>query len=348
MKAIIVQYAIPIIIVGGSLLSGFVCQIIVFGWLKNLARRTRWRGDEIIIHALQGWIILWFFLAGLSIVIPQIITVPQTSIIIDKILLVVTIFSITTVIANIAVGFVDLYSANVKEAIPKTTILTNITRVFILLIGILIILHSLGISIAPILAGLGIGGLAVALALQDTLGNLFAGLQIIISRQVKPGDYVKLATGEDGYVEDITWRNTTIRELSNNLIIIPNSKLAQIIVKNFHLPEKGMAVLIQMGVSYDSDLEKVEKVVVEVAREILREVPGGSKDFEPFIRYHTFGEFSVQFTVILRVDEFASQFLIKHEFIKRLHKRFKQENITIPYPIRTVYLENTDRKFVCP
>ncbi|MEO0166823.1 MAG: mechanosensitive ion channel family protein, partial [candidate division WOR-3 bacterium] len=98
-----------------------------------------------------------------------------------------------------------------------------------------------------------------------------------------------------------------------------------------------------VGVSYDSDLEKVEKVVIEVAKETLREVPGGVKDFEPFIRYHTFGEFSIQFTVILRVEEFASQFIIKHEFVKRLHKRFKQENIIIPYPIRIVHFEKKDK-----
>ncbi|MEO0136850.1 MAG: mechanosensitive ion channel family protein [candidate division WOR-3 bacterium] len=343
MKQNIIRYLVPIIILVSSIVIGFICQVVIFGWLKRLAKRTKWRGDEIIIHALQGWIIFWFIIAGLSLAIPKIIIEPQAILIIGKILLVAMIFSVTAVIANIAVGFVDIYSAAIKEAIPRTTILTNTTRVFILIIGILIILHSLGISIAPILAGLGIGGLAVALALQDTLSNLFAGLQIIVSRQVKPGDYVKLATGEDGYVEDITWRNTTIREFSNNLIIIPNSKLAQTIVKNYHLPEKGMAVLMQVGVSYDSDLEKVEKVVIEVAKETLREVPGGVKDFEPFIRYHTFGEFSIQFTVILRVEEFASQFIIKHEFVKRLHKRFKQENIIIPYPIRIVHLEKKDK-----
>ncbi|MCX7995516.1 MAG: mechanosensitive ion channel family protein [candidate division WOR-3 bacterium] len=340
MKALIIKYIVPIIIVCGSVVLGLICQIIIFGWLKSLAKKTRWRGDEVIIHSLQGWIILWFLIAGLSVALPRIITEAQVLFIINKILFVAAIFSITAVIANIAVGFVDMSSTAIKEAIPRTTILTNITRVFILLIGILIILHSLGISIAPILAGLGIGGLAVALALQDTLSNLFAGLQIIISKQVRPGDYVKLATGEDGYVEDVTWRNTTIREFSNNLIIIPNSKLAQTIVKNYHLPEKGMAVIIQVGVSYDSDLEKVEKIVLEVARETLREVPGGVKNFEPLVRYHTFGEFSVQFSVILQVEEFASQFIIKHEFIKRLHRRFKAENIKIPYPIRTIHLED--------
>ena len=212
------------------------------------------------------------------------------------------------------------------------------TRIIVFIIGILIILHSLGISITPILTALGVGGLAVALALQDTLSNLFAGLHIILTRQIKPGDYIKLETGEEGYVVDITWRNTTIRELPNNYIIIPNLKLAQAIVKNHYLPDREISVTVQLGVSYDSDLEKVERVTIEVAKEVMMEVPGGIPEFQPFIRYHTFGDFSINFTVIMRCREFTDQYLIKHEFIKRLHKRYKDEGIIIPFPIRTVYI----------
>jgi len=339
MKLLIMKYILPIGIFLGSIILGVICQVILFNWLKRLTKKTKWRGDEIIIQSLQGWVLFWFVIIGLYFALPQIIIDTQALLIINKILLVATILSVTIVLSRIAVGFVDLWTEKIKEAIPKTTILVNITRVFVLIIGILIILHSLGISIAPILAGLGIGGLAVALALQDTLSNLFAGLQIIVSRQLKPGDYVKLSTGEDGYVVDITWRNTTIREFSNNLIIIPNAKLAQTIVKNYYLPEKGLVVLVEVGVSYESDLEKVEEIVLDVAKEVLKEVPGGVKDFEPFVRYNKFGEFSINLSVFLRAEEFANQFLIKHEFIKRLHRRFKQENIKFPYPVRTVYLE---------
>jgi len=139
---------------------------------------------------------------------------------------------------------------------------------------------------------------------------------------------------------DITWRNTVIRQLPNNLIIIPNRKLSEAIVTNFNMPEKELAVLIQVGVSYDSDLEKVEKVTIEVAKEVMKEVQGGVPKFEPFIRYHTFDDFSINFTVILRAKEFVDQYLIKHEFVKRLKKRYDEEGIVIPFPIRTVYLKN--------
>ncbi len=104
------------------------------------------------------------------------------------------------------------------------------------------------------------------------------------------------------------------------------------------MPEKELAVLVQVGVSYDSDLEKVEKITTEIAKEVMKTVPGGVPDFEPFIRYHTFGESSINFTVILRAKEFTDRFLITHEFIKRLKKRYDKEGIVIPFPIRTVYM----------
>ncbi|CAD7782745.1 MAG: Small-conductance mechanosensitive channel [Candidatus Methanoperedenaceae archaeon GB50] len=181
--------------------------------------------------------------------------------------------------------------------------------------------------------------MAVALALQDTLANLFAGLHIVATKKVRPGDYIKIETGEEGYVTDITWRDTTIRQLPNNIVIIPNSKLASAIVTNYYFPERELAVLVQVGVSYDSDLEKVEKVTIEVAKEVMQEVSGGVPEFNPFIRYHTFDDFSINFTVILRAKEFVDQYLVKHEFVKRLKKRYDQEGIEIPFPIRTVFLK---------
>ena len=156
------------------------------------------------------------------------------------------------------------------------------------------------------------------------------------------GDYVKLDTGEEGYVSDITWRNTTIRALSNDLIIVPNSKLASAIIRNYQLPDKEIAVLVEVGVGYGSDLEKVEQLTVQTAKEIMAKTEGGIKNFEPFIRYHTFGEAGIKFTTILRGEEFVSQYLIKHEFIKALHKRFKSNSIEIPFPTHVVFLRNKE------
>jgi small-conductance mechanosensitive channel len=206
----------------------------------------------------------------------------------------------------------------------------------ILAIGVLVALQSLGVSITPLLGALGVGALAIALALQDTLANLFAGVHILASKKVRPGDYVKLDSGEDGYVVDITWRNTTVRQLAGNIVVVPNAHFASAIVTNYHQPAQDLAVRVQVGVSYGSDLEQVERVTIEVATDVMATVEGGVPDFEPFIRYHTFGDSSINFTVIMRAHEYTATFLIVHEFIKLLHARYRAEGIEIPFPIRTL------------
>jgi small-conductance mechanosensitive channel len=203
-----------------------------------------------------------------------------------------------------------------------------------------LVLQTVGVQITPIITTLGIGGLAVGLALQDTLANLFSGFYLIISKQVRTGDYVKLDAGHEGYVIDISWRNTTIKEISNNVVIVPNSKLSSAIFTNYHLPAKEITLTMNVGVSYDSDLEQVEKVTVEVAKEVMEEIAPELKESEPYIRFHTFNDFSIDFTLYMRVSEYFDQRIGKHLFIKKLHKRYQQAGIQIPFPIREVYMQD--------
>ena len=120
------------------------------------------------------------------------------------------------------------------------------------------------------------------------------------------------------------------------MVVVPNSQMVATIITNYYLPEHEMSVTVQVGVHYDSDLEEVERVTREVAKEIMNTVKGGVSSFEPLIRYHTFGDSSINFTVIMRTNEFAARYLIKHEFIKKLDARYKKEGIAIPYPIPTL------------
>jgi len=123
----------------------------------------------------------------------------------------------------------------------KTVILSmkNVIDAFIYIIAFLVILSTIGIEITPLIASLGIGGLAVALALQSTLENYFSGVYITFDRTIKVGDYIELENGMKGYVDAIGWRSTKIRTLSSNLIIIPNSKLTDMIVTNYYYPKGG-------------------------------------------------------------------------------------------------------------
>ena len=191
---------------------------------------------------------------------------------------------------------------------------------------------------------LGISGLAVALALQDTLGNLFAGVQIIMSRQIRPGDYIALADGEEGAVTDIQARNTTIRTFpERNRVLVPNSILASTVVTNYSLPRRRLFITLPVGVAYDSDLERVEAVTLDVAKQVLSDVEGGLTDEAPFVRYEEFSDFSINFLLRVPVQQFTDQFLVRHELVKRLHERYGAEGIEIPFPIRTVYMRGRNR-----
>jgi len=221
--------------------------------------------------------------------------------------------------------------------------LRRILVILIYIIGILILLDYLGIVISPLIAGLGIGGLAVALALQPTLANFFAGTQIVADRVVRMGDYIELDDGTRGYVTDVGWRSTRIRTPFNNIVIIPNSRLAESIITNFYGPSMELAVIVSAGVSYASDLWHVEEVALSVTKEVIEELDGAVKTFEPWFGYETFGESNIDFWVWLQARDRIASFIVKSELMKRLHSRFREEGIEINYPVRKVTFENGTR-----
>ena len=233
-------------------------------------------------------------------------------------------------------GFISLHIESSQQKLPKTTLLNTILNVVIYAMGVLVVLQYYGISIAPILTAMGVGGMAVALALQETLANIFSGLHLILSKQLRLDDYIKLSTGEEGRVTDITWRFTTIVPAGGgNMIVIPNQKIASSNITNYSMPRKDIVISIPVGVAYDSDLDKVERVTLDVAKEVMAQIDKDVK-MEPAVRFHTFGESSIDFNVVLHSSYFEHQFLLKHEFIKALTRRYREEGIEIPYPTRTV------------
>jgi small-conductance mechanosensitive channel len=309
-----------------------------FKAIKVVTKKTKSQLDDIFIHALDFPITLLVFTSGAAIV--EKILPAATDAQLTQYCFIA--FKVTTIIAIVL--FVDKFINGLfKEYSTRNEILKSsggvargLTRMFVIGLGLLILLDSFGVSITPILASLGIGSLAVALALQPTLENFFSGVQLVIDRPIKVGHFIKLESGEEGYVHRIGWRSTWVRLLANNMVVVPNKMVVNSKIINYYYPEKELSVLVQVGVHYGSDLEFVEKVTCEVANETLKSLEGGVSEHESFIRYHTFADSSINFSVILRAKEFVDNYLIKHEFIKRLQKRYAQEGITIPYPIRAI------------
>lgn len=327
----------------GSFLIGLIIEKIFSSKLNESLKNAKWEGFKIITTPFKGVITFTLTMLGFYIAISYVDIGEKEFKIIHKAITVVVIIFMTIVFARIAVELINQYMKRDSKALPQTTLIANIIKLFVFLMGFLILMDNLGVSITPILTAMGVGGLAVALALQKTLSNLFSGLYIIATKEVEPGQYIKLSSGEEGYVMDITWRSTMIRDLTDYMIIVPNEKLAEAIISNYNKPEKEMSILVPVGVGYESDLTQVEEVTKEVVRKLMNEVDGGVKDFEPQIRFHTFGDSSIDMTVVLRIKEYADHYKIRNEFVKRLHKRYKKEGINLPFPIRTIEMKGDSK-----
>jgi small-conductance mechanosensitive channel len=328
-------------IVAGSLVVGLALRWLGARAIVAWAKRTETRIDDEIVASVRRPIPWWTLAAGVWLATDR-VAMPQRWIAASEKAIAVALIAITTLwLADLGVRLLVVASAPAAEGAPVkvTGVARHVVRVTIVVVGGLVILGTLGVSIAPLLTTLGIGGLAVALALKDTLENVFAGIHVTLARSIRVGDFVKLETGEEGFVDDIGWRSTKVRLLGNSLVVLPNGRLAQSVVTNHDLPSPEVAVLLEVGVHYSSDLARVEIVTSEVGADVMQTVQGGVPGFTPFVRFHTFGASSVDFTVVLRAARFPDRFLVRHEFIKRLHARYAVEGIVIPFPIRAVNLE---------
>jgi small-conductance mechanosensitive channel len=327
---------IPAIIVFIGIVLGMIFKQVVYTRLKKAALTSEWEGDDIILHAVESQIVLWFFWAALSLALRDVEIAEPFGLYVSNFLIIILMASITHAAAKLIVGLLNLWSKKQGGGFPSTIMFTNFVWITVYSIGLLVILDALDISIAPMLTALGIGGLAVSLALKDTLTDVFAGLHILLSKKVQPGDFVSLDSGEMGYIQNITWRNTKMLERTNNIIHIPNTKLSKAIIKNYDSGESSFSVKIPVGVGYDSDLDVVERVVMEVANDLHQYMDEMNKQSTPSFKFRGFGQSSIDFMVYFRGNKYGDQNPIIHEFVKKLHKRFNEEGIEIPFPMRTV------------
>jgi len=310
--------------------------------LRALARWSRTTGtlvDDIIAQHVRLPSLVWSVLVALYVALDQAHLPPRPAALALKIVYGLLVLSVTAAVANISGTALAQALKERHLPIPATGLSFTIFKVTIWTLGVLVLLGSMGVSVTPILTALGVGGLAVALALQETLSNFFAGVHLLLSRPIRVGDFVKLETGQEGYVADIGWRSTKLRTLHHNIVVVPNSKMAQSILINYSMPEPRMALSIPIGVSYDEDPDLIERLLLEETQAAASHVPGLLPDPPPVVRFLPgFGESSLNFTLTCHVREFEDQAIVQHEIHKRLLARFRHEGIRIPFPQRTLHL----------
>jgi small-conductance mechanosensitive channel len=329
---------VPVALLVATVIAGLILRALLFRVLNAWARRTGSQIHLLVTERLYGPIILWSLILGLHIA-TQNSEIPRRYLhYIPPTLAVLWILSLTMVTSRLAGSAVRFYGGTF---LPVTSLTQKLAELAVVALGLIWILKLVfSISLAPILATLGVGGLAVALALQDTLSNLFAGFYVSISGLIHIGDYIKLNTGEEGYVNDINWRCTTMLGISNNLVVIPNNKLGQAIFTNYNMPDRRMGMSISIGVGYDSNVAQVESFLLEETAAAQGELKGLVAAPAPYVRFIPGpGDFALVFQLNFSVAQFADQYLVQSELRKRIFNRLRKEGITMPFPTRTVILE---------
>ena len=306
----------------------------------------RWSGQDgrgALARAIRLPSVLWSIVFGIWVgneVARQTDRLPvRVSHQISVLLEIAVILSVTITVSNIFTTLVQTASERRALGGAVTGLGQSVARGVVFITGLLVLLSALGIQIAPILTALGVGGLAVALALQDTLSNLFAGVHLLADKPIRVGDYVKVADNVEGHVVDIGWRSTRVRMLQNVVVTIPNKRVAESTITNYDMPESRLAVPIRIAVDYGADAELVERILLEESTRALDEVPGLLGEPAPSARLIPgFGEFSLDFTLAVHVKSFTDQFVVQHELRKRVLTRLAAEGVRIPVQVRGVEL----------
>lgn len=302
--------------------------------VHRVTRATHRDLDEALAGALRGPLVLLVFAQALFLALRTLSYVEPYHPRLERAWLAATVaviaFAAQRAVSRLLVWYASRPNAAGGRLDGRTApLVRRAASVVIVLTGAIIVLDTLGIQISPLLAGLGIGGLAVALALQPLLANLFASSYMLSDASVRVGDQIEVAGGPSGRVEDIGWRATRLRNADNNTVIVPNSLLAGSVVTNYSAGDPAADARVDLGVTYDADLAHVAEVLAAEARRVRDEDPGAAPGAEPLVRFTRFAESHVEVVVRLRARGFGEAAALRHTLMQRLHARLAAEGIAM-------------------
>ena len=339
-----IDLLISLAIVAGAVLFAFLFSRLLFRLILRGARLFPGELDDHLVTAARRPVIAYIVLLGLYLAIEVPLTLPaEVDAGVNKAAAVAAIIIgavLINAVGRSALNWLQEYLGSTPAANTGSWALPLARRALLIVVAVMAIMVSLdvlGVNITPLIAGLGIGGLAVALAIQPTLSNLFAGTYVITEGVVSPGDYIDMEGGVSGYVVDVNWRSTRLRTWGNNLVVVPNSRFAETIITNYSKPDEHVNVFLTCGVAYESDLQRVEMVSQQVMEQVLGQHPGAVREYGAYFGYDTFGESNIDFWLFVQAKDRLASFEVRTELIKQLHARLTEEGITINYPVRTLH-----------
>ncbi len=334
---------VPVLLLLATLLVGLIVRRQLIRVLDRRASEPESHLSTLLSGTIRSSILLWFAILGLHIA-TQNSRIPMRFLrYIPPTLALLWILSLTIALSRLAGNAVKVYGARVNdgEMRPVASLTQKLAQTMVAVVGCVWMLKVVfNINLTPVLATLGVGGLAVALALQDTLSNLFAGFYVSISGLIRIGDYIKLNTGEEGYISDINWRCTTMRGPTNNQVVIPNNKLGQATFTNYYLPDRRMEQSMSIAVAPGPELDRVEAVLLDEAKIATGVITGLLADPAPYILFISApAEAAMAFEIHFNVSEFGAQFVVQSELRKRIWKRLKREGIELPRPAKAILVD---------
>jgi len=329
LEEFISRYLLPICVSAGTTVALLLARLLSLRILRRWAARTSSPIDDIILAAIRRPSVFWCVAIGLHVGLSMAEIPDKYLFYLLRTIRVLVTFSVT-MSASTVVGKIVGRSVQSDLPVPATGLAYGVIKGTVLAIGFVIILSQMGIAIAPLLTALGVGGLAVALALQDTLANLFAGIHILVEKSIRVGDVLRLESGQEGTVLDITWRTTRIRTLQNTIVVIPNNKLAQSVLTNYSLPEPRLALQIPVGVDYASDPRQVGRMLLDIAVQAARDIPGVLATPAPAVRFAGFGPTALEFMLNCQIGAYADQIAVQSELRARIVERFRAEGVEFP------------------
>ena len=315
--------AIPLAIIVGVVILGIIVERYFLQRIYRIFEKRNWKIGRRLIRSMNGIFTVWAGLLSFRLVMGELPLKPTVIPAFQHAATAILILSIAVLCGRIIVAFIRTYASENDRPVPSISLVENIVRAFAFVLGAFAIFHTYGIAVAPLLTALGVGGLAVALALQDTLSNFFAGIYIIISKHLAPGDYVKLDGGQEGTIRDIAWRVTTLQTPGNTLIIVPNSKFSTSIITNFSRPDRSMNLVIDLAVDPAIDAAHFETVALAVAREVTQSM-ADLVEGEPTLRYTSlatpFAAAGATMQLILKVNDFTKASEVKNAILKKIYQ----------------------------
>lgn len=321
-----------------------VIRIVLFlseRFFIKVSSKTKTDLDDKIIAKLSTPLSALSILFALAFAVKEIALSEESLFLVHKVIfsasVVVFAYIIYAVVNLIAIRFLRKVASKTKSNVDESllSLLNSIMNVALVVIALLYILEMWGIEITPLLAGLGIAGLAVALALQPVLSNIFSGASMVLDSSIRVGDLVYLDQNTKGKILKVGLRSTRILTFDNELIIIPNNKLAESVIQNVALPSPISRAVVPFNVSYGSDIDKVKKIVLKEIKSIKNVL----EEPEPMVRFVEMGDSSLNFKAYFYVNNFDNRFPSIDEANTKIYNALNRNGINIPFPQMDIHLK---------